>query len=92
MKLGEIHILPLDVCQYCQHELNTSVGTEDDPPIPSPGDYTLCLYCGGINRLNDELQMVLPSQEELDEAETHSTFSMRRKAAEVFIRGREKTP
>lgn len=89
MKLGEIVILPLDVCQYCQHELNTSVGTETDNPMPKPGEYSMCLYCGGINRLNENLQLVLPSQDELDKAEAHPTFAMRRRIGITFIRGRE---
>jgi|SRR5882724_2550414 len=88
MKLGDTIILPEDNCPVCGHKVNASCASDADGPDLSPGDFSLCLHCGGMGVLDENFRLRPPTADELDEASRHEDFNFKRKAAEAFLRDR----
>lgn len=51
-------------CPYCHEKIDCSTGVLKDMP-PSPGDISICLYCGEPSKFDDQLQMVKLESSEL---------------------------
>lgn len=56
---------PQVLCWHCDRMLDGLTPAKDDP-IPEPGGVTICLYCGAVGILADDLSMRQPIKEELD--------------------------
>jgi hypothetical protein len=49
-------------CPHCRRSADgaTDVEIGQQPPLnPKPGDYAICLYCGTLNRYDNELKLRL---------------------------------
>ena len=79
--------LKADRCPGCGYKVDSAnlLGSED-PVRPRPGDFSICLNCGQLNRYDRELNLVagIPEDESLLSAET---FAQVRKA-QRFIQQR----
>lgn len=58
--------MPVSTCPHCHIEMTGAMNVSADD-APSPGDATICLYCGGWSIFDDELRMRLPSEQEFAE-------------------------
>lgn len=38
--------LPKCACPYCGHELDAATAVTEEGAAPSPGDFSVCAYCG----------------------------------------------
>lgn len=55
-------------CPACKAPLAAARGTKDPKDRPSPGDFSVCLYCSAALRFTEDLGLRLLTQQELDEA------------------------
>lgn len=46
-----------DICPNCKSVLNTCTGVNSDQN-PSPGDITICFYCGSVLKFNDDMTLL----------------------------------
>lgn len=58
--------VPKSPCPHCHIENNGALNVMHDEG-PTPGDATICLYCGGWSIFDDDLLMRLPTEDELAE-------------------------
>lgn len=67
------HEVPRGHCPTCRTELEAATGIDRDEP-PSPGDITVCFYCGAIARFDQALHLSEVDPEEkrrlMDESPT----------------------
>jgi hypothetical protein len=64
------HRVPKHRCPHCQHEL--SAVWEPGEKIPRPGDYSICIACGGWLVLTRELKARKPNVDERIEIRSSS--------------------
>ena len=57
--------LPAMKCVGCGTKLDGATHPDDENAIPSPGDYSICLYCGALSVFDDTLKLRPPSIAEL---------------------------
>ena len=62
--------LPLDQCPTCAYLVNAASTMEDDAARPSPGDFSVCLNCGAINRFGPQMRVVTSSLDDAPDEET----------------------
>lgn len=65
--------VPATLCWHCDRMLD-AVDSLEGYQRPVPGAVSLCLYCGAVGTLDDELRMSKPSKELLDELEENEKF------------------
>lgn len=53
-------------CASCGHILDTATGVEEGT-TPSVNDLTVCVYCGELHRFDEDLKLVLLTEEEIEE-------------------------
>ncbi len=51
-----------DYCPSCKHLVDSATPAKGDCD-PSPGDVSLCLYCGELLEFNQHLKVVLASEQ-----------------------------
>ena len=56
--------VPASVCQNCGTKCDGATGLKDDE-CPSPGDYSICVYCGHLMIFSDGLVLRNPTDEEI---------------------------
>lgn len=49
---------------------------------PSPGDVSLCWYCGELTVFNEDLTQHIPSEEEMDEIKSNPAWHLVQNAIE----------
>jgi hypothetical protein len=64
MKLGVDSRVPPSACLSCGALNDAATGVNNDAR-PSPGDVTVCLYCGHIMVFSDDLLMRNPTAAEI---------------------------
>lgn len=64
-------------CPQCEEPLNTTTG---DGNPPKPGDVSFCLYCGCVSVFGDDMQLRLPTKDEMAEFDADPKFHEARKA------------
>lgn len=52
---------PKNMCPHCGSLVDAATGDR----TPEAGDFTICLYCAGINRFNDNLLLVKSNLQEV---------------------------
>jgi hypothetical protein len=64
-------------CPHCDHLLDTATHHDGKPEKPSPGDWSVCIDCGGLLQFNAELRMVAGLAGELarEPAETRALIA-----------------
>jgi len=67
---GETTETKLDHCPYCKHKLcaASSVGKV---ALPSPGDFSICRYCGSLLRFSEGLLLRGATVDEETELQKH---------------------
>lgn len=65
-------VMPKTVCCHCGAAVNRASG----PGSPSVGDFSLCVYCAGLNIFAGEMGFRLPTEQEQASAEKDATFLM----------------
>ena len=69
MKMDDaIEIMKCSDCLSCGKHLDACSGVETGGRTPSPGDITICLYCGHLMAFSDTLGL-----RDLTDAEIHDT-------------------
>ncbi|MGE5510278.1 MAG: hypothetical protein ACM31O_03390 [Bacteroidota bacterium] len=72
--------IPMSVCCECGSSFDLASG----PATPQPGDFTLCIRCGSLNVLDEELRLRAPTREEMLSAAANSELQrLRRTICEV---------
>lgn len=68
MSRHDVALVPESRCLNCGHAMN-AVGTADlnDIALPSPGDVTVCIRCGAVMMLDENLRLRGMSDAEMDE-------------------------
>jgi hypothetical protein len=84
MKVGTDHLMPGCNCLNCGKHLDGASAINDDG-MPSPGDITLCIYCGHIMAFADDL-----SFRELNDEEMHEVAGDKRIIAVQWARAEVK--
>ena len=57
-RLGPEHQMPESACTSCGKLLTAvSVLDHEEPVLPSPGDFTVCITCGHIMGFNKDLSL-----------------------------------
>jgi hypothetical protein len=64
MRLEDTTETPGCICVHCGHEHSHTTGDG----TPGPGDFTLCIRCGGLNVFDDHLRSRKATREEAREA------------------------
>lgn len=59
--------VPEQICQSCGRSLTAVSTPGPEDPQPSPGDATVCLYCGHLMIFTDEMTLRLPNDQEIYE-------------------------
>lgn len=49
-----------DICPNCKSVLNACTGVNSEQN-PSPGDITICFYCGSVLKFSDDMTLVEPT-------------------------------
>ena len=57
---------PITICWHCDRPLDAASSFDDGGP-PARGSVSLCLYCGAVALFGDDLALVAPTEEQLDE-------------------------
>jgi hypothetical protein len=79
---------PTTHCRNCGEEIGMSTGLKDGVR-PTPGSFSLCLYCGHLSVYADDLTLREPTDEEVKAVAGNAEF---RKASEIVdMWHREKT-
>jgi len=68
-----IHIgsgrMPESKCPSCGETLSAATGiAKDEIPVPEPGNFTFCAYCGGLAVFTEGLELRFPTQQEREAA------------------------
>jgi len=58
--LDKTHDTPVK-CVHCNHIMSNSSGHEE---APTPGDFTLCIQCAGLNVFDKKLALRKPTKRE----------------------------
>lgn len=83
-QLGKPHDVPFDTCPRCGTVFNASSGIGYSGP-PSPGDFTLCIECGEVLRLDAKLRRVLATDADLAELRSNpASWLLVRRAQEAI--------
>lgn len=65
------------ICWHCDRMVDALTPTGDKPDItPDPGSVTLCLYCGAVAIVGEEMTLERPTKEDLDEIIKNDEFRM----------------
>lgn len=51
-------------CPVCYHKLNHMTGA--DNRTPSPGDYSICAYCGAFLVMDEDIQSVAMNDDQIE--------------------------
>ena len=76
------HDTPGLTCTHCNHGMTNTSGHDI---APDPGDFTICIRCGGVNVFDEDLLLRAPTKNEMksfassDVAQTIRTAIMRAK-------------
>lgn len=79
--------LPEVRCSACGNKLNAATHVGPDDPRPTPGDASLCLYCGHLSVFADDLTLrPLTDAEMYEAAGDPRILKVQRLRAEYFIK------
>jgi len=78
--------LPEDRCPACLHKLSCATAALLEGIAPSPGDLTLCLYCGAFLAFTDELRHRKADPAELDELDGFTRREFERARRQIMAR------
>jgi len=53
-------------CKSCLHKIECHTAIENDDK-PTPGDYSVCLYCGKISFFDNDLNLVGMTEAQINE-------------------------
>lgn len=86
MKMDDaIEIVKGNDCLSCGTHLDACSGIETGGGAPSPGDITICLYCGHLMAFNDELGLRNLTEDEAHEiAGDHRILAVQAARKEVL--------
>jgi hypothetical protein len=84
MKVGTDHQIKGSVCLFCKKVLDGASAVDADCK-PSPGDFTICIYCGHVMAFADDL-----SFRELNGEEIKAIAGDKRVLAVQWARGEVK--
>lgn len=56
--------MPTQHCPHCQSEISDSTAALGPDKAPQPGDYSICIYCGGYLRFDTNCMLRRLSAEE----------------------------
>lgn len=79
---------PLSKCPHCHHRFDRASDVTKDRHSPSPGDFSVCINCGGLGIFNDDLTVRKATRQE----EVASLKYPDIMKAQIFIRGRGQLP
>lgn len=58
--------VPPSACPKCGDVHDAATASDLSDEAPEPGDFTICVNCGSINRFDDDLHVQFVDQEALD--------------------------
>jgi hypothetical protein len=64
-RMKDAPYLPAVKCPGCGKKLDAATHADDPGLKPSPGDYSICLYCGALHVFDETLRLRPPSIKEL---------------------------
>lgn len=67
--------MPEDYCPTCNERLD-GVTSLDANGMPDVGDISLCAYCGELLEFDEDMKLVLLTEEQWDELPQHSKNEM----------------
>ena len=81
-------------CPYCGYELDGATSPRDQSMMPSPGDVSICIECGGICLFTADLRLRKPTLEEdstirAELGATLAAFELARRAAHRAIKNQK---
>ncbi len=80
-------------CAHCGRRNDRADAVTEPGATPSPGDFTLCVYCRGWNRYGEGLVLLRASDEDMDAAQmTPLDRAMAKTAVDQFWERREPPP
>jgi hypothetical protein len=90
MILGQEHDLPLSCCTACGKELDRASGLLADAGVDDnvrPGDVTVCLGCGHLMALDDDLRLRDLTDDEAYKVDRDARLLAIRRARAAIIQG-----
>lgn len=76
--------LPETTCLGCGKSADAVSAPMDDDATPSPGDVTICIYCGYLMAFADDLSYRGLTEEEMDELDLFEISRIQRARKKVM--------
>lgn len=70
-----INLLNDDICPKCKTVLNACTGVTVDEK-PSPGDITICYYCGAILKFSDDMTFIEFTKDDYENTPKETLFEI----------------
>lgn len=52
-------------CPICGYNVDAATELHHEPISPKPGDFSLCLNCGSLNKFGDDLGLVESTEDDI---------------------------
>ncbi len=81
--------MPKSACPGCGYKVDHCSRPEQGVPLrkPKPGDLSLCLNCGQVNKFDAKMELVESEVEDMDDLTPQQFVLIRRAQKHIFERG-----
>jgi len=60
------HPTPLTTCPQCHHKIDRAAAQDRSGAKPTPGDFSVCINCAGVNVFTDDMRLRVATDGDLN--------------------------